>query len=84
MKRFYLFIWLILLASLPGLAIDSVREYRKANERRLLQEFIQLLSLPNVASDRVNIRKNADYLLKVMEQSGLKPRLLESANENAY
>lgn len=83
MKRFYLGLWLILLATFQGFAIDSVREYRQKNEWQFLQEFVRLLSMPNVASDRENIRQNADYLVKIMEQSGLKPRLLNASNVNA-
>jgi acetylornithine deacetylase/succinyl-diaminopimelate desuccinylase-like protein len=65
-----------------GSVTDSVREYRKANEQhRLLPEFVQLLSIPNIASDTPNIRKNADYLLAHMQQRGLKPRLLEAADK---
>jgi acetylornithine deacetylase/succinyl-diaminopimelate desuccinylase-like protein len=60
---------------------DHVREYRKANEYRLLTEYFQLLSIPNVASDTPNIRKNADYLVALMQKRGLKPRLLEAADK---
>jgi acetylornithine deacetylase/succinyl-diaminopimelate desuccinylase-like protein len=83
MKRFYLGLGLILLIGFQGFANDSVREYRQKNEWQLLQEFARLLSQPNVASDRANLRKNADYLVEIMEHSGLKPRLLNSSNENA-
>jgi acetylornithine deacetylase/succinyl-diaminopimelate desuccinylase-like protein len=58
----------------------SIREFRQQNEHRLLTEFIQLLSIPNVASDTPNIRKNADYLVVEMQKRGLKPRLLEAAD----
>ena len=60
---------------------NSIREYRQANEHRLLAEFIQLLSIPNVASDTPNIRKNADHLVAEMQKRGLKPRLLEAADK---
>lgn len=63
--------------------VSSVREYRRANERRFLQEFVRLLSIPNVASDRENIRRNANYLIKEMQKLGLKPQLLTAASENA-
>lgn len=59
---------------------NSVREFRQANEHRLLNEFVQLLSMPNVASDTPNIRKNADYLVAGMQKRGLRPRLLEAAD----
>jgi acetylornithine deacetylase/succinyl-diaminopimelate desuccinylase-like protein len=62
---------------------NAVREYRQSNEHQLLQDFIQLLSIPNVASDTVNIRKNADYLVELMKQRGLKPQLLQAQNPTA-
>lgn len=37
-----------------------------------------MLSIPNVASDTPNIRRNADYLIAQMQKRGLKPRLLEA------
>ena len=57
-----------------------VRQFRRANEHRLLSEYVQLLLIPNVASDTPNIRKNADYLVAEMQKRGLKPRLLEAAD----
>jgi len=59
---------------------SSVQQYRQANELRLLTEYFKLLAIPNVASDTPNIRKNADYLVAEMQKRGLKPRLLESAD----
>ncbi len=58
-----------------------VGEYVRANEHRLLTEYFQFLSYPNVASDTTNIRKNADYLVEQMQKRGLKPRLLEAADK---
>ena len=56
---------------------ESVRAYRRANEHRILKEFRELLSLPNVASDQDNIRKNSAFILQMLKQRGLNPRLLE-------
>ncbi|MEN3332349.1 MAG: hypothetical protein V7641_1714, partial [Blastocatellia bacterium] len=46
---------------LPGAAAQStdVRAYRQAHEADIINEFSELLSLPNVASDHINIRRNA-------------------------
>src|SRR6185503_13729666 len=57
---------------------QSVRDYRRAHEREILSEFTQLLSIPNVASDRPNIRRNAQLILEMMKRRGLNPRLLET------
>ena len=62
---------------------NAVREYRQANEHQLLQDFMQMLSIPNVASDTPNIRKNADYLVEWMKQRGLKPQILQAKNPSA-
>jgi acetylornithine deacetylase/succinyl-diaminopimelate desuccinylase-like protein len=73
----------LLLLCQPGYsqAVGSVREYRRANEHRILREFVGLLSLPNVASDTEGIRRNAARLSEMMSVRGLKPRLLEAATK---
>ena len=64
-------------------AQPPVREYRRAHERQILDEFTQLLAIPNVAADRHNIRRNADFILEMMQRRGLNPRLLETANKES-
>jgi acetylornithine deacetylase/succinyl-diaminopimelate desuccinylase-like protein len=59
----------------------TVRAYRRSNEHRLLNEYIRFLSVPNLASDTTNIRRNADFLVERMGKAGLKPRLLEAADK---
>lgn len=56
------------------------RQYRQTHEREILDEFLKLLDIPNVASDKVNIRRNADLIVDMMRRRGLKPRLLEAEN----
>jgi acetylornithine deacetylase/succinyl-diaminopimelate desuccinylase-like protein len=83
MKRFRTVLLLVFVLSsfAIGQQTEAVRLYRQANEHRLLNEFVELLKLPNVASDTPNIRKNADYLAAEMQKRGLKPRLLEAADK---
>src|SRR6476659_1799455 len=57
-------------------AVISARDFRVANEQRLLHQFIELLSIPNVASDTPNIIRNSEYLIDMMRKSGLNPRAL--------
>ncbi len=45
-----------------------------------LAELAELLSIPCVASDAVNIRRNADLLVKMLGQRGLQARLLEDGS----
>jgi len=77
---------LLLLLPLPLFAQTTqlkVREYRRANEHQILTEFTTLLAIPNVASDVVNIRKNAGRIVQMMKDRGLNPRLLEATGENS-
>src|SRR5215216_5531196 len=73
---------LLLCQSALAQTTNPVREYRRANEHRILREFVELLSIPNVASDSENIRRNAARLVEMMAARGLKPRLLEAATPN--
>jgi acetylornithine deacetylase/succinyl-diaminopimelate desuccinylase-like protein len=66
-----------------GTTLDAVRAYRRANEHRLLREYVALLSIPNVASDRVNIRRNAAHISEMMRRRGIEPRLLEAGDAAA-
>lgn len=65
-----------LLCCLPALP-DDIRAYRTANEKQILSSFVEFLSIPNVASDRANIGRNADYIIKALAQRGVTARLLE-------
>lgn len=38
---------------------------------------MQFLSIPNAASDKLNIRRNADYIVKALAERGVASRLLE-------
>lgn len=78
---------LLLLVVLPTTVLaqstqEKVREYRRANEHKILNEYLALLSIPNVASDNPNIRKNAEFIAAMMKQRGLEPRLLEGPSPN--
>ncbi|MEK6282909.1 MAG: M20/M25/M40 family metallo-hydrolase [Acidobacteriota bacterium] len=60
----------------------KARGYRQKHERKILSEFVDLLSVPNVASDQVNIRKNAGKIMEMMQRRQLNPRLLEAKTPN--
>jgi acetylornithine deacetylase/succinyl-diaminopimelate desuccinylase-like protein len=73
---------LLVCQSVFAQAVNPIREYRRANEQRILREFVGLLSIPNVASDPEGIRRNAARLVEMMQARGLKPRLLEASTPN--
>jgi acetylornithine deacetylase/succinyl-diaminopimelate desuccinylase-like protein len=67
----------------PGSRPNQISEYRSTHEHVILQELITLLSLPNVASDHANIRRNAALIMEMMRRRGLAPRLLEAKDPSA-
>ena len=44
--------------------LSKIKDFRKAHEHKIIKEFTKLLSIPNVSSDRENIRKNIKAWLK--------------------
>jgi len=68
----------VLLVLSPAAAQLSVRDYVNSRQLAILQEFTELLSIPNTASDRNNLRRNADAIQKLMDRRGVASRLLES------
>ncbi|HYO64029.1 MAG TPA: M20/M25/M40 family metallo-hydrolase [Pyrinomonadaceae bacterium] len=68
----------LFLSPSPDVCAQTVGEYRRANEHAILREFVEFLSLPNLASDREGIRRNAAHISALMQRRGLSPRLLEA------
>jgi len=61
----------------PNESADQARLWRQAHEQEILDGFSALLGLPNVASDTVNIRRNANYIRELLLQRDFQARLLE-------
>jgi acetylornithine deacetylase/succinyl-diaminopimelate desuccinylase-like protein len=77
-------LWLLLIAACwtASLGQSPVRDYRRAHERQILDEFTRLLAIPNIASDKDNIRRNAQFILEMMQRRGLNPQLLEAKSRD--
>ncbi|HLW43102.1 MAG TPA: M20/M25/M40 family metallo-hydrolase [Candidatus Acidoferrales bacterium] len=56
--------------------VSSVRAYRVAHEPQIINEFVSLLSIPNVASDTPNIQRNATALVEMLKRRGFRTDLL--------
>ena len=65
---------LLLAAGAAAPAENPVRAWRVGHERELVQEFTALLSIPNLAHDRENIRRNAELIVSMMQRRGLSPQ----------
>ncbi len=55
-----------------------VAAWRAPREGAIVREFVQLLELPNLAADSVNIRKNAALVMRMLQRRGISARLLEA------
>ncbi|MDZ4071150.1 MAG: M20/M25/M40 family metallo-hydrolase [Sediminibacterium sp.] len=64
--------------------IEKVRTLRQQKEHAWLQEFMQLLSIPNVASDTYNIQRNASMIMELMRKRNIQDvKLLTPETKNA-
>lgn len=55
-----------------------VSEYRASRESLILNDFVELLSLPNVAQNQDDIDINADYIMALLEQREFSTQRLQS------
>jgi len=60
----------VVLAAAPSPAVIKVREWRATHERQIVAELMQLVSLPNISSNKADIIKNADALTGMFEKRG--------------
>ncbi len=57
---------------------ERVRDYRAGHEMEIVRELADLLRLPNVASDRANIERNAEKLVGVLQKRGIRTELFRT------
>lgn len=60
----------------PGAVAKQTRLWRAAHEREILTEFVELLSIPNVATEVPNISQNAEKIRDLCNNRGLTTKLL--------
>jgi acetylornithine deacetylase/succinyl-diaminopimelate desuccinylase-like protein len=58
-------------------AANAARSWRETHEVPILEEFMDLLALPDLARDDANIRKNAAAIVGLLEKRNVKAQLLE-------
>src|SRR5580692_1407484 len=57
----------------------AVERYAAAHQPQIMAEFTDLLSIPNVGTDRPNIRRNAEFIRAMLQRHGMNAELLETA-----
>ena len=61
---------LLLIAAASAKAAAAPRDWVEANRQAILAEYMPLLAIPNVASNRADIRRNADHIVAMMARRG--------------
>jgi acetylornithine deacetylase/succinyl-diaminopimelate desuccinylase-like protein len=73
---------LLIATSLPAQDAARVRSaveaYKQANDVQILRELADLLAIPNLATDSINIRRNARQIVQMLERRGARAQLLET------
>jgi len=63
-------------------AATAARHWRETHERAIIDEFIAFLSIPNIAGDRDNIQRNAEFIARMLEKRGVPTRLVSVPDSN--
>ncbi|BCS32401.1 peptidase [Luteitalea sp. TBR-22] len=86
MKRYVLALLIGLLPAVAGAqanpAAQAARSWRQQHERAIVDEFVTLLSIPNIARDREDIQRNAEAIAAMMAKRGLAPKLVSVPGGN--
>ncbi len=59
------------------LPAQDVRSYVQSHQKEILASFTQFLSIPNVASDKAGIGRNAAWIVAELNRRGVQTQLLE-------
>jgi acetylornithine deacetylase/succinyl-diaminopimelate desuccinylase-like protein len=63
-------------------ASQAARQWRQQHERAIMDEFVALLAIPNIAADRANIQRNAETIARMMEKRGIAAKLVSVPGGN--
>lgn len=63
-------------------AARAARTWRLQHERAIVDEFVGLLRIPNVARDKENIQRNAEHIAQMMQARGMTSRLVTTGGAN--
>lgn len=60
----------------------KIKQFTKENQNKLIDEYRQFVSIPNVTKDTPNIRRNVEFIKQMMESRGIKTELLYGKTPN--
>lgn len=62
-----------------GAPADTARAYVAAHRKDITEEFLELVSVPDVHGDVPNLRRNAELLLSILKQRGVDAELWDTS-----
>jgi acetylornithine deacetylase/succinyl-diaminopimelate desuccinylase-like protein len=86
--RYVLSAFLVAITSLAQTAAPAnpaalaARQWRQQHERAIMDEFVALLAIPNIAADHANIQRNAEAIAQMMEKRGVAAKLVSVPGGN--
>jgi acetylornithine deacetylase/succinyl-diaminopimelate desuccinylase-like protein len=75
-------LWTAVAVAQTNPAALAARDWRQQHERAIVDEFIALLSIPNIARDRENIQRNAEAIAGMLQRRGIAPKLVSVPGGN--
>jgi acetylornithine deacetylase/succinyl-diaminopimelate desuccinylase-like protein len=63
-------------------ASQAARQWRQQHERAIMDEFVALLAIPNIAADHANIQRNAETIAWMMQKRGIAAKLVSVPGGN--
>ena len=82
---FFLLVCFLIKQSVFGQSPEAqkIRKYGNENAGKIISEFSEFLTLPNVATDPVGQQKNADFIIGMMQKRGIQnTQLLNATTPN--
>lgn len=70
-------LWVSAAQSKPGLR-SALEAYIGAHQREIVNELVDLVSIPNVGSDAENFQRNASYIRGMLRDHGFRAEILET------
>jgi len=58
--------------------VDAINDYRSVREKVIVEDFVDLLSMPNVAANVADMDRNADYITELLVARGFMTRQLKA------
>jgi len=80
LNRILVYLFLLINGATAQTASQAAVSWSEEHRQQILDRFTSLLSIPNVAADAPNIRRNAETLLGMLKERGVDAQLLSIAD----